>query len=120
VQVDNRFHPTSSLSNLLKMASADDFTFIDSDGPHYPPLVCPDYREVLTGKGFDPDVQIVTALREKHPELTVTSVPRTNLNLIQFAAAGYAQAELDNDTEPAIRWRGFVGPSHRVRCSIPC
>lgn len=76
----------------------------------------PDFKELVNGKGFDPDVQIVTALREKHPELIVTTVPGGNVNLIQFAAAGFAQAELDNDSEPAIRWRGFVGPSHRVSC----
>ncbi|KAL5391416.1 hypothetical protein DPSP01_001285 [Paraphaeosphaeria sporulosa] len=95
------------------MASADDFTFIDNDGLHSPPQIFPDFQQLLNGKGFDPDVQLVTALREKHPELIVTSVPATNINLLQFAAAGYAQAELDEDTEPVIRWRGFVGPGHR-------
>ncbi|KAF9730528.1 ATP-dependent Zn protease [Paraphaeosphaeria minitans] len=95
------------------MASADDFTFIDHDRPHDPPQIFPNFQQLLNGKGFDPDVQIVTALREKHPELIVTSVPATNVNLLQFAAAGYAQAELGEDTEPVIRWRGFVGPGHR-------
>lgn len=97
------------------MASADDFTLVDSDGSHDPPQLFPDFRQLVNGKGFDPDVQLVTALREKHPELIVTTVPGSNVNLLQFAAAGFAQAELDNDTEPVIRWTGFVGPSHRVR-----
>ncbi|KAL1595660.1 hypothetical protein SLS60_009349 [Paraconiothyrium brasiliense] len=94
------------------MASADDFTLIENEGSHNPPQLFPDYRQLLNGKGFDPDVQVVTALREKHPELTVTSVPGNNVNLLQFAAAGYAQAELDNDTEPVIRWTGFGGSGH--------
>ncbi|KAF1974094.1 P-loop containing nucleoside triphosphate hydrolase protein [Bimuria novae-zelandiae CBS 107.79] len=95
------------------MAASEDFTFIDNDGPHNPPQLFPDYKEMVNGKGFDPDVQILTALREKHPELIVTAVPTRNLNLLQFSAAGYAQAELDEDTEPVIRWTGFIGPSHR-------
>lgn len=92
---------------------ADEFTFVDNHGSHGPPQIFPDYQQLLNGKGFDPDVQLVTALRKKHPELTVTSVPATNVDLLQFAAAGYAQAELEEDTEPVIRWTGFVGPGHR-------
>ncbi|KAF2647782.1 P-loop containing nucleoside triphosphate hydrolase protein [Lophiostoma macrostomum CBS 122681] len=72
-----------------------------------------DYHSFTAGKTTDLDTQIVTALRAKHPELIVTTVPGSNCNLLQFAAAGFAQAELDNDAEPVLRWRGFIGPSHR-------
>jgi hypothetical protein len=95
------------------MASGDDFTFIENEGRRGPPQLFPDYQNITSAKYADPDVQIVTALRAKHPELIVTTVPGNNVNLLQFAAAGYAQAELDDDTEPVVRWRGFRGPAHR-------
>lgn len=93
----------------------DDFTFVENDNRHGsgPPKLFDDYHAFTSGKTTDLDVQIVTALRAKHPELIVTTVPANNCNLLQFAAAGYAQAELDDDAEPVLRWRGFVGPSHR-------
>jgi hypothetical protein len=94
------------------MASADDFTFIEGDGRRCE-QVFPDYRWLTSARVADPDTQMVTALREKHPELIITAVPASNVNLLQFAAAGYAQAVLDNDTEPVLRWRGFIGPAHR-------
>ncbi|ORY11231.1 P-loop containing nucleoside triphosphate hydrolase protein [Clohesyomyces aquaticus] len=68
---------------------------------------------MTSGKATDLDVQIVTALRTKHPDMIVTTVPGSNCNLLQFAAAGYAFAELDDKSEPVLRWTGFVGPQHR-------
>lgn len=97
------------------MATDNDFTFIDNEnirGSKPQPLF-DDYHKSTSGKVTDLDVQMVTALRAKHPELIVTTVPANNCNLLQFAAAGFAQAELDSEAEPIIRWRGFVGPSHR-------
>ncbi|KAF2112458.1 P-loop containing nucleoside triphosphate hydrolase protein [Lophiotrema nucula] len=97
------------------MASTDDFTFVEQErilGSKQPKLF-DDYKSFTSGKTTDLDVQIVTALRAKHAEYIVTTVPGSNVNLLQFAAAGFAQAELDDDTEPVLRWRGFVGPSHR-------
>lgn len=95
------------------MASGDDFTFVEPEGNRGPPQLFPDYQQLTSARIADPDVQIVTALRTKYPELIVTTVPRGNVNLLQFAAAGYAKAELDHDTEPVLRWRGFAGPAHR-------
>jgi hypothetical protein len=93
----------------------DDFTFIESDGVRgsKPQKLFDDYHKFTSGKSTDLDIQIVTALRAKHPELIVTTVPASNCNLLQFAAAGYAQADLDDKAEPVLRWRGFVGPAHR-------
>lgn len=98
------------------MPSGDDFTFIDNEdaqGGGGLPQLFPDYREFTSGKVSDLDAQIVNSLRTKHPELIVTTVPANNVNFLQFAAAGYAQAELEADAEPVVRWRGFVGPGHR-------
>ena len=90
----------------------DDFTFIEDEGGK-PKDLFGDFHSFTSGKGTDLDVQIVTALRAKHPDLIVTTVPTGNCNLLQFAAAGFATADLDEDAEPVIRWRGFSGPSHR-------
>ena len=98
------------------MASTEDFLFID-ENEHVcgskPRKLFDDFHSFTSGKTTDLDSQIVTALRAKHPELIVTTVPGNNVNLLQFAAAGYAQAQLDDESEPVLRWRGFVGPSHR-------
>ena len=104
---------SSRISTFCTMASGDDFTFIEDEGHRGPPQLFPDYQQLTSAKIADPDVQMVSSLRAKHPELIVTSVPASNINLLQFAAAGYAQAVLDDDTEPVLRWRGFVGPAHR-------
>lgn len=94
------------------MATVEPFTIIEDEGSR-PQKLFDDYQKLTSGKTTDLDVQVVTALREQHPDLIVTSVPSTNCNLLQFAAAGFATADLDTDTEPVLRWRGFVGPSHR-------
>jgi transitional endoplasmic reticulum ATPase len=97
------------------MASNDDFLFIETEGTRgsKPQKLFDDFSKFTSGRTTDLDVQIVTALRAKHPELIVTTVPGSNCNLLQFAAAGFAQAQLDEKAEPIIRWRGFIGPAHR-------
>jgi transitional endoplasmic reticulum ATPase len=42
-----------------------------------------------------------------------SAIPSSNTNLLQFAAAGEAQAELDTENETVIRWRGYAPPSER-------
>lgn len=104
------------------MSAAEDFTVIDhirtrsaSTSPHPSKsnTLFSDFHHLTSAPTLDLDTQIVTALREKHPDLIVTTVPAYNCNLLQFAAAGFATADLDEDTEPILRWRGFAGPSHR-------
>lgn len=97
------------------MATTEDFTFIEDEGTQgsKPRNLFSDFHSFTSGKATDLDLQIVTALRAKHPEFIVTTVPTYNCNLLQFAAAGFATADLDEEAEPVIRWRGFVGPSHR-------
>lgn len=94
------------------MATEDDFTFVESEGSK-PTRLFDVYDKLTSGKTHDLDVQFGTYLRTKHPELIVTTVSTYNCNLLQFARAGFAQAELDQDSEPALRMRGFHGPEHR-------
>jgi len=93
------------------MSTSEAFTFLEKDDKQ--PQLFDDYHKFNSGKATDIDVQVVSALRAKYPDLCVTSVPSSNCNLLQFVAAGYASAHLDKDNEPVLRWRGFVGPSHR-------
>lgn len=51
------------------------------------------------------------ALRAKYPELNLTTV--ANVPLLYFAAAGYAVADLDTETDSIFRWRGWVPPYER-------
>jgi transitional endoplasmic reticulum ATPase len=102
------------------MASNDDFTFIEQEstagegisGSKPNKNLFSDFLHGQSGQAIDLDVQLVSALRAKNPELIVTTVPESNCSLLQFAAAGYAQAELDQEAEPVISWRGFVA-DHR-------
>jgi transitional endoplasmic reticulum ATPase len=97
------------------MASADDFTFIEPAGTQgsEPSKLFNDFADLSSAKVADLDTQLVTSLRQKHPELIVSTVSRNNIDLLRFAAAGFAQAELDSEAEPVLHWLGFAGPSHR-------
>jgi len=97
------------------MASADDFTIIEPAGTQgsEPSKLFNDLADLTSAKVADLDTQLVTSLRQKHPELICTTVSRNNLDLLSFVRAGYAQAELDTEAEPVLHWRGFAGPSHR-------
>lgn len=105
------------------MSTTEDFTVIDlvrgrsastaSSHLYKPDTLFSDYNQLTSAPTVDLDTQIVTALRTRHPDLIVTTVPAYNCNLLQFAAAGFATADLDEDNESVLRWRGFAGPSHR-------
>lgn len=97
------------------MSAEDSFSVISHPGGHGHRLF-DEYHNQTSAKVPDLDVQLVSALRAQHPQLIVTTVPEGNCPLLQFAAAGHATAELDTESEPAIRWRGVVagGPSSTV------
>ena len=61
----------------------------------------------------DTDIQITDALRTCYPKHIVTAVPANNCNLLAYAAAGNASAEIDTTTDTPVRWRGFIFPSRR-------
>lgn len=94
------------------MSVSEPFTVITSK-EHAGPGLFDEYRDYNSAKLADQDVQLTAALRTEHPELIVTTVPTYNLDLLQFAAAGYAEAELDLKGESIMRLRGFIGPRHR-------
>ncbi|KAF2098637.1 P-loop containing nucleoside triphosphate hydrolase protein [Rhizodiscina lignyota] len=96
-------------------ASAEPFTIVSESG-HSGPQLFEKFHDSTSAKIADIDVQLVTSLRAQYPDLIVTTIPTTNVNLLQFAAAGYATAELEvTEDDPIIRWRGFVPSVHRGR-----
>lgn len=83
------------------------------DGGDSQPKLFDTFQDLTSAKDVNINGQLIGALREQHPDMTLTVVSRFNLDLMQFAAAGFAFAELDKITEPVVRLRGFIGPSQR-------
>jgi len=94
------------------MDASEPFTVISGSHPANPQLF-DTYQEFTSAKLSDVDVQLIASLREQYPELIVTTVPGSNVNLLQFAAAGFATADLDAETDSIVRWRGFVPAAKR-------
>jgi len=69
-----------------------------------------DYVDILSAKVADVDIQFSSRLRSQYPEMIVTTVPNSNINLIQFADLGYAHYEADIEHDTLSRWRGFIPP----------
>ena len=94
------------------MASSEPFTFVEStkdltkEGFN-------DYVDILSAKVADVDIQFSSRLRSEFPELIVTTVPGSNIDLILFANLGYASYELDIKNDSISRWRGYVPPDPR-------
>lgn len=87
------------------MAAFEPFTLIE--GPSSSRLF-DTFQDVNSGKIADPDIQYLAALRKAFPEYIVTSIPTANCNLLSFAQAGHATAELDLETDSYASWRGWV------------
>lgn len=94
------------------MAAPETFTFVERETSGLP-RVFEDYKELTSAKIAALDVQITAKLRARYPGMIVTAVPAVNVNLLQFAAAGYATAELDTEADDVARWRVFIPPPPR-------
>ncbi|KAI1877815.1 hypothetical protein JX265_003823 [Neoarthrinium moseri] len=95
------------------MSDSEPFTFIAEERAGEAPRLFEGFLDRSSARIPQPDVPLVTELRNQYPELIVTTIPVDNVNLLEFAAAGFAQAELDSDDEPLVRWRGFAPPAQR-------
>lgn len=75
-----------------------------------------DFKDSYSSHAFDLDVQLVDAFRRQYPKHILTCVPAGNCNLLYYAAAGYASATLDTETETVHRVRGYIrGPRRSVK-----
>jgi transitional endoplasmic reticulum ATPase len=95
------------------MADSEPFTLIEetsSSGPHH---LFDTVTHLTSAKTADHDLQYVAALRDANPEMIVTSIPGTNVNLRAFAASGHASCELDTKTDSYASWRGYIAPKVR-------
>jgi transitional endoplasmic reticulum ATPase len=94
------------------MASSESFTFVEStkdltkEGFH-------DYVDILSARVADVDIQFSSRLRSEYPEMIVTTVPGSNIDLIFFANLGHASYELEIKNDSISRWRGYVPPDPR-------
>ena len=78
-----------------------------------PHQVYDDYEKSHRSPLSDIDIQLIAALRSQYAGHTLTVVPVFSCDLLGFAGAGNAVAELDTKTEKVVRWRAYFEPSHR-------
>ena len=95
---------------IIIMCDSEPFAFITSSGSN---RLYDDYQQLTSAKIPDLDLQLVDSLRTKFPEMIVTAIPTFNVDLLEFAAAGFAQAELDTKTDSKLSWRGYIPPEER-------
>ncbi|KAL8743690.1 MAG: hypothetical protein Q9190_003977 [Brigantiaea leucoxantha] len=87
------------------MADVDAFTLVNASSRH---KLFDDYAELSSGHLTDPQTFLTVALRTQYPELALTCTSAYNPNLLSFAAAGHATAELDLEDESINRIRGYI------------
>ncbi|MCJ1282402.1 hypothetical protein MMC26_001725 [Xylographa opegraphella] len=75
--------------------------------------VLDNYKSIYGAPLQDSDVQVTEALRSCYPKHLITAILAQNCDLLAYAAAGYASAEIDPVTDTAVRWRGYLFPSQR-------
>ena len=73
-----------------------------------------DYQKHNSGLQSSSETAIVSTLRGRYPDWTVTVTPTGSTGLIAFAEAGQAKAELDTKTESLSAWRLHSLPSQRI------
>lgn len=72
-----------------------------------------DYAKHNSGLQISSETAIVSFLRGRYPDWTVTVTPGKT-GLIAFAQAGQAKAELDTKTDSLSAWRLYAPPSQRI------
>jgi hypothetical protein len=99
------------------MATSEAFTFIDhmaDQGQNDEPYQLLDkYTELTSAKTVGPAFQLLASLRTEYPDHVVTYAHLLTLPLIAFAAAGYATATLDIETDSIHRIRTWQQPIRR-------
>ncbi|KAL9104923.1 MAG: hypothetical protein Q9163_000168 [Psora crenata] len=103
------------------MAETDDFTLVNTSSHH---KVYEDYERLHDAHIADPDTSFQAVLRRQYPELSLTVTDTGNgdselhlrileVQLLPFAAAGHAKAELDIKDETVERFRYFLAGNPR-------
>lgn len=89
------------------------FTLIEETGDTGPHHLFDNVVDSSSAKTADHDLQYLAALRKTNPEMIVTCIPASNVNLRSFAASGFATCELDTKTDSFASWRGYLPPAIR-------
>lgn len=87
---------------------ADAFTLI---GKEHQETVFEDFEENHSAKTAAPAITFLASVRAHHPDMTVTITGAENVNLLAFADAGFATAELDTSEDAILRTRIFQRPA---------
>lgn len=97
------------------MSQFEPFNFITQTGGGggSPQQLFDEFQDLTSARVPLTDVQLLTKLRQQHPDMAITAVPTSNCNLTQFALAGKAIMELDIDTEQVVRYRGYIPAAKR-------
>jgi hypothetical protein len=103
-------HLSISLTVMSRTNAPEQFTMLGS--PHRD-NVFGDYEEQYSAKTADPDVGVTASIRHHHPDMTLTVTPTSYIDLLGFAAAGNASAELDTADDSIRRWRFYVSARTR-------
>jgi transitional endoplasmic reticulum ATPase len=91
-------------------SSSDEYTLVSS--AHHD-TVFKDFEDAASSKYTDLDAQLMSSIRAHHPGMTVTVIPVSYADLAGYAAAGYAEAELDTSEDALLRWRFYQPASQR-------
>lgn len=70
-----------------------------------------DFEDQLSAKTASPAITFRASVRAHHPDMTVAVTIANNVNLLAFAAAGLATAELDTSEDDILRSRIFLPPT---------
>ena len=92
------------------MSGIDDFTLVATSSQH---KLYDDFEEISSAKLASLHTSLLAALRREYPELCITVSLASNVNLLQFAAFGNADAELDTVTDSIQRLRYFYQGNDR-------
>jgi transitional endoplasmic reticulum ATPase len=90
-----------------RMAEA--FTLVG--GKEHQQTVFEDFESQQSAKTPGPSLMFLASVRAHHPDMTVAVTFARNVNLLAFAAAGLATAELDVSEDDILRARIFLPPT---------
>lgn len=90
----------------------EDFTFLSN--PETTDRVYTDYERHSNAPRVDTDITLAASLRARHRDMILTIVPYYNCDLLAFAAAGHAEAELDPSDTNSLILRRYSGPLNRL------
>ncbi|KAL9109035.1 MAG: hypothetical protein Q9227_006275 [Pyrenula ochraceoflavens] len=72
-----------------------------------------DFENFTSGKQSSADAVLTAAVRAHHPDLNLTKCMSYNVDILGYAAAGYAKAELDSIEDSLLRTRYYFPGAKR-------